>query len=120
MNGRFFGILKGAFFALILTALFSALLAAVMYFLEVPDTAVTVLVFIIGAVSTAAGAFGVSRAAGSKGLATGAAVGFFYYIILAAAALIIKKELALDTHMAIMLAATVASGMLGGVMGMPR
>lgn len=117
MNGRFFGILKGTFFALIFTVMLAALLAAVMYFAEIPDAAVTILIFVIGALSVAAGAFGVSKAAGSKGLATGAAVGFFYYIVLAAAALIIKKELALDTHMAIMFAAAIISGMLGGVLG---
>lgn len=117
MLKRVKGILKGTFFSLIVTAMLAATLAAAMYFLDIPDSAAAILVFLIGAVSSAAGAYAVSRAAGTKGMGTGALVGLAYYFILAAASLIIRKELALDTHMIIMLAATIASGMFGGVMG---
>ena len=120
VGGRFFGILKGVVFALIITTLLSAVLAAVMYFTDVSDGVSAVLVFLIGAASCASGAYAVCKAAGSKGLVTGGAVGMIFYIVLAAASLMIKKELSLDTHMLVMLAATVLSGMLGGVLGMPR
>lgn len=120
MFSRLVSMLKGALLALILTVIFALLLAAGTYFFEIADGAVTMVVFLIGAVSAAAGAYAVSRAQASKGLVTGGTVGLLYYLILAAAALVIKKEINLDAHMAIMLAATVISGMTGGVLGMPK
>ena len=120
MGKRIFGILKGAFLSLIITLLLAAVLAAVMYFLDAADGLVTIIVFIIGAASTVGGGFWASRTAGSKGLITGAGVGLVYFLILAVASLMIKKEITLDAHMAIMLAATAASGMLGGVLGIPE
>ena len=111
----FAGILKGAAAAIALTVLAAAVLAAMMYFSDV-----SALIFLIGALSCAVGGFFVCRAAGTKGLANGAAVGLLYYIVLAAAALIIRRELPLDAHMLIMLAAALLSGMLGGVLGVSR
>lgn len=113
----FSGILKGTAAAIALTVLSAAAFAAIMYFFDVPEPLVSALIFLIGALSCAIGGFLVSRAAGAKGLANGAAVGILYYAVLAAASLIIRKELPLDAHMLIMLAATVLSGMLGGVLG---
>ena len=116
----FAGILKGAAAAIALTVLAAAVLAAMMYFSDVPELLVSALIFLIGALSCAVGGFFVCRAAGTKGLANGAAVGLLYYIVLAAAALIIRRELPLDAHMLIMLAAALLSGMLGGVLGVSR
>ena len=117
MCGRFSTIIKGTLFAVILTIILAFALAAVMYFFDIPDTAAIIAVFALAAISAAGGAFAAARAAGTKGLATGGAVGLLYYVILCIAALIIKKELAIDMHMAIMLTAVAASGMLGGIFG---
>lgn len=120
MRKRLVTTVKGAVLALILTVMFSLLLAAAMYFFDISDGAVSILIFLIAAISCTAGAYTACSALGSKGLATGAALGLIYYITLSLASLLIKKELSLDTHTLIMLAATTVSGMLGGVLAMPR
>ncbi len=120
MQKRFSVILKGAILSLILTVMFAALLAALMYFWDIADATASALVFIIAAVSCMAGAYASGKALGSKGLLTGAGVGIVYYIVLCIAALIIKKGVSVDTHTLIMLVAVTASGMLGGVLSMPR
>lgn len=116
----FSGIAKGTAAALLLTVALAAALAAVMYFSDIPEFLMSFVIFLIAALTCTAGGFCVSRAAGAKGLLNGAAVGVLYYAVLAAASLLIRKELPLDMHMLIMLAATVLSGMLGGVLGVSR
>lgn len=116
----FSGIAKGTAAALLLTVAMSAALAAVMYFSDVPEFLMSFVIFLIAALTCTVGGFCVAKAAGSGGLLNGAAVGVLYYAVLAAASLLIKKELPLDMHMLIMLAATVLSGMLGGVLGVSR
>ncbi|MBQ7793123.1 MAG: TIGR04086 family membrane protein [Clostridia bacterium] len=120
MNKRVSVTLKGVVLALILTVMFSMLLAAAMYFFDVSDRTASALTFLIGALSCMSGAYAVGKAMESKGLATGGMLGIIYYIVLSAAAIIIKKELSLDAHTLIMLVCAAASGMLGGVLGMPR
>lgn len=120
MQKRAVGVIKGAVFSLILTIMLAVVLAVIMYFCDVSEIMTEICVFLIGAVSCAAGAFCVAKAAGNKGLVTGGSVGALYYVVLIMVSAIIKKELSIETHMVIMLAMTVFSGMLGGILAMPR
>ena len=120
MQKRFVLVIKGVFLALILSVLFSLLLATLVYSLDIPDGLLRVLLFIVSALSAVFSAFAACKAAGSKGLLTGAAIGFLYYITLLIIAVIIKKDFSFDLRSVIMLFSALISGMLGGVLGMPR
>ncbi len=111
---------KGAVLALILTLMFSLLLAAGMWLFDISDGLFSTLIFAIAAFSCMSGAYAVCKAIGSKGLLTGGLLGLIYYLILTVAAFFIKKDLGIDSHSLIMLVCAVLSGMLGGVLGMPR
>lgn len=120
MKKRLSVIIKGVVLSLVLTLMLSALLAAAVFFGDISDNAITAFVFFIAALSCIAGAYASGKALESKGLITGGTLGLIYYIVLFFAAAIIKKNISSDSHMLIMLVAAVFSGMLGGVLGMPR
>ncbi len=120
MNKRFSLILKGGVLSVILTVMFSLLLALAVYFFDVSERLVTTLVFLVCSLSAMSGAYAASRALGSKGLLCGGAVGIIYYIVIAVLAFILKKGFSFDSHFLIMLVCSSSSGMLGGVLGMPR
>ncbi len=120
MQKRFVLVIKGVILALILSVLFSLLLSVIVYSLDIPDGLLRVLLFIVAAASAVCSAFAACRAAGSKGLLTGAAIGFLYYIALLIIAVIIKRDFSFDLRSVIMLFTALISGMLGGVLGMPR
>lgn len=120
MKNRATLILKGGILALILSVMFSLLLAVAVYSLDVPEGLLRALLFIIAAASSSCAAFAACKAAGSKGLLTGGSIGILYYIVLLIIAVIIKKEFSFDLRAVIMLITALISGMLGGVLSMPR
>lgn len=120
MKNRATLILKGGILALILSVLFSLLLAVAVWSLDIPEELLRILIFAIAAASAACSAFAACRSAGSKGLLTGGAIGVIFYIALLAVAVILKKEFSFDLRAVIMLITALISGMLGGVLGMPR
>ena len=120
MQKRFSVTVKGAILSLLVTLMLSTLLAALVCYGDIPDNAVTLLIFFIAALSCMAGAYAISKALGSKGLLTGAGMSIIYYIVLLVVSIILNKGFFANAHMLIMLVAATASGMLGGVLGMPR
>ncbi len=120
MKSRVRGIVKGTVFSLAITLLLAVLLATVMYFCTLPDILCEICVCMAGALSCIVGAFAVAKANGSRGLLMGGCVGILYFLVLASASVIITKSLSLSTHNVIMLALSLFSGMLGGVLAMPR
>ncbi|MEE0944871.1 MAG: TIGR04086 family membrane protein [Clostridia bacterium] len=120
MQKRLSVTLKGAILSLLVTFMLSTLLAALVCYGDVPDNAIIALIFFIAALSCMTGAYAISKALGSKGLLTGAGMSILYYIVLYLVSVILNKGVAANTHMLIMLVAVIASGMLGGVLGMPR
>lgn len=120
MKSRVRGIVKGTVFSLAVTLLLAVLLAAVMYFCTLPEIICEICICMAGAVSCALGAFAVAKANGSRGLLMGGCVGIMYFAVLVAASVIITKNLSLSTHNVIILVMSLFSGMLGGVLAMPR
>ena len=120
MRSRLKGILKGTLFSAVLTILFSVFLATVMYFCNFPGYLSEICICLIGALSCAAGGFAVSKANGSRGLLMGGAVGILYFVLLMLVSLCVMKNIYFTTHNTTMLALSVFSGMLGGVLAMPR
>ncbi len=120
MKNRLTLIIKGTVLSIAITAMLSLVLAAAIYFFEVSEGIETILTFAIAALSCMCGAYAAALTLGSKGLITGGTIGTLYYILLAIVACIIKKDFSLDSHSVIMLVCASASGMFGGVLGMPR
>lgn len=111
---------KGAVLSIIITALLSLLLTALVFCGDIPDKAITALVFFIASLSCITGAYSSGKVLSSKGLVTGGMLGIIYYIILLAVCSVITKNFAITSNMMIMLVSVMMSGMLGGVLGMPR
>ncbi len=120
MKKRSVLILKGVILSLILSVFFSLLMAAIVWSVDIPDGLLRSLLFLIAAASAVCSSFAACKAAGSKGLFTGGTIGFLYYIVLLIIAVIIKGDFAFDLRACIMLITSLISGMLGGVLGMPR
>ncbi len=120
MNKRFSLILKGSLLALIITLLLSLLLTVCVYFFDVSDSFMTTAVFSVAVISCIFSAYAVASAIGSKGLLTGALLGLVYFLVLSVVAITLKRAISFNSHSLIMLVCTGASGMLGGVLGMPR
>ena len=120
MRSRLRGVVKGTLFSFVVTFILAVVLAMIMYFCTVPDILCEVLICMSGAISCAIGAFAVAKANGSRGLLMGGAVGILYFILLMLLALFVMKNIYFTTHNTTMLALSVFSGMLGGVLAMPR
>ena len=120
MKNRLSTTCKGAILSIIITVLLSLLLTALVYYGDIPDKAITALVFFIASISCITGAYSSAKVLSTRGLLTGGMLGIIYYILLLAGCLVITQSFALTSNMMIMLVSAMMSGMLGGVLGMPR
>ncbi|MBS7297540.1 MAG: TIGR04086 family membrane protein [Eubacteriales bacterium] len=120
MQKRFSVILKCSLLSDILALLLSLLLSACIFYMDIPDKAITAILFFIIVLSGMAGGYTGAKVMETKGLLTGGTISIIFYIFLCMISAVLNNSLQLNTHMLIILLTATVSGMLGGVLGMPR
>ena len=114
---NFMGIGKGIVFSLLLTFFLIFIIALVCYFLTVTDKVLSLSVFGATALSVFTGSLLVAKSADGSGLVHGLIVGIGYLIIMIITDLIMHKGIDVNSGFLSILASVLASGMLGGVLG---
>jgi len=110
-------ILKGTFLAVLLSIIFMFILAIVVYFANLQERTVSAMVFLASAVAVFLGAFFLARNIESKGLLNGLLLAVFYFVILLILSLAVNKGITLSLSNFLRLISCLASGALGGVLG---
>ncbi|MBO5060910.1 MAG: TIGR04086 family membrane protein [Clostridia bacterium] len=110
-------ILKGVLFSLVFSILTMGILSVIVFFTNISDRTVSLLIFILSALSVFLGALIVAKNISSRGLLNGLVLGLGYFAVLALLSLCINGSVALETQNLMRLVAALAAGMLGGVMG---
>ncbi len=110
-------ILKGVLFSLVFSILTMGILSVIVFFTNISDRTVSLLIFILSALSVFLGALIVAKNISSRGLLNGLVLGLGYFAVLALLSLCINGSVALETQNLMRLMAALAAGMLGGVMG---
>lgn len=111
------GIGKGIAFSLILTFLLILAIAAVCYFFVVSDRLLSMLVLGAAGISVLVGALLAARSSQGAGLLHGGILGFGYGMVLIVSNIISKGGFSFDTELLTILVSVIASGMLGGILG---
>lgn len=117
MSLSFKKIFTGTLFSLVLSIIFMCILAVFVYFLNIPDRTVTMLIFFLSAVSVFIGALVLAKNIPCKGLLNGLLLSAFYCAILFVAGIAANGSISAGTCSIMRLAATLAAGMLGGICG---
>ena len=110
-------IFKGCLFSLISTLILVFLVSLLYYFSNVSDNIINIILFSITVISVFLGGLITAKKAESKGLVYGLCSSVAYFIIFFAFSIIINKQANFTPHFLSMLFAGLASGMLGGIVG---
>lgn len=100
-----------------LSIVFMCILAVFVYFLNIPDRTVTMLIFSLSVVSVFIGALVLAKNIPCKGLLNGLLLSVLYFAILFIASIAANGSISADACNIMRLAATLAAGMLGGILG---
>jgi len=111
------GLIKGMVVSILLTFILLLGLCCLCYFLTVSEQLLSLLVFLVTGISIFFGAFLTSLRADSSGLLHGLIHGFFYLLIVFVWGLVVNKGFFWNTHLLSMSLCILASGMLGGILG---
>lgn len=114
---NFSGIIKGIAFSLILTFIIMLAVAAICYYFTVSDKALSLVVLGDVCASVFVCAFAVSRKNESSGLLHGALIGFGYFAVTIISGITVNRGLSFDANFLSTLIVAVASGALGGIIG---
>lgn len=110
-------IFKGCIFSLISTLILVFLVSLLYYFSNVSDNIINIILFSITVISVFLGGLITAKKAESRGLIYGLFSSVAYFIIIFAVSIIINKQANFTPHFLSMLFAGLASGMLGGIVG---
>ncbi|MDD6735572.1 MAG: TIGR04086 family membrane protein [Clostridiales bacterium] len=110
-------ILKAVLLSLIISIVLAGILSVIVYFSDMSDRTVSMLVSAASAVSVLAGALVLAKNIERGGLLNGLAVAAGYYAVLLAVSLIVNGSVGFGAYNLLRLAVILASGMLGGVLG---
>ena len=110
-------ILKSVLLALVLSIILTAIAAVFVCFMNVSDRTVANLIFAVSAVSVLAAAFVLAKNSEQRGLLNGLLLGIGYFAVLAVLSLIINGGVEFGSQLFLRCFATLAAGMLGGVLG---
>lgn len=110
-------ILKGTVFSLMLTIILVIIIAIISYFFNISDKLLSALLFLTSIISVFFGAIFVSKTTGQKGLVHGLFLALGYFLVLFCASAITKKQFDISMGLFTMFLADIASGLLGGILG---
>lgn len=110
-------LLKGMIVSIVLTFILLLGICCLCYFLTVSEQLLSLFVFLSTGISVFTGAFLTSLRADSSGLLHGLIHGFFYLLIVFVWGLVVNKGFFWNTHLLSMSLCILATGMLGGILG---
>ncbi len=110
-------ILKGVLFSLAVSVLMMLVLAAFVFFMNIPDRTVEMLVFALSAIAVFLGAFILAKNISSRGLLHGLLLAVLYFAVLAVVSVVINGSVSFSVQNIMRMVSVLSSGMLGGVMG---
>lgn len=110
-------ILIGTSVSLMLSIILLLLLTLAVYFGDFADSTVSGLVLFISGLSVVCGAFILARNIAGGGLINGLMLGILYFLVLLGVSACVKGSVAFDLQNLTRLVIILASGMLGGVVG---
>ncbi len=111
------GIIKGIAFSLIFTFILLLIIAGACYFFTISDALLSVLVMAAVGLSIFISSAAVSKNIEKSGLLHGLAIAAGYFIIIVLTGIIVKKCFSPNMNMLTVLIASLASGALGGIIG---
>ena len=117
MSLSFKKIFIGALLSLVLSIVFVCILAIFVFFLNIPDRTITMLIFALSAISVFAGAFLLAKNVSCRGLLNGLFLAAIYFLILSAVSFAICGGISLESTNLFRRVATLLAGMLGGILG---
>lgn len=110
-------IFTGTFLSLLISLVLVCVLAVVVYFSNISDRTVSGVIFVISCLSVFLGALILAKNITSRGLLNGLALGGVYFVILLVVSLLVNGGVALSFSNILRLLSILASGGLGGVLG---
>ncbi len=114
---NFKALLKGILLSMAVSIVALVILSVFVFFMDISDNTVSVLVFAITAVSVLAGAFVLAKNIECGGLVNGLALAVGYFLVLLVVSLAIEGGVSFSVQNIIRLLIALAAGMLGGVLG---
>ena len=91
--------------------------ALIYYFADINEHLLNIILFAIIVISVFSGGWISAKKSGQHGLINGLFCAVVYFIIILAISFIINKQISFTPHLTSMLLAGLASGMLGGILG---
>ena len=110
-------ILIGTFFAVVISFILICLLAVVVHFSNIGDRTISAIIFGISVLSVFAGSLFMAKNIDSKGLLHGLLLAFCYFLVLAVISFATNGRISLTASNFLRFFATLAAGILGGVLG---
>lgn len=111
------GILKGVLIALAITVVFVIIIALVCYFADISDGVIAIMLYVVGAVSVFTSSLFLAKSITTKGMLHGLILGLGYFMVIFIFSAVFKKQVTANTKLFVSLISALASGMLGGIMG---
>lgn len=111
------GFLKGACIAAILTLAVFLAAALILSYTPLPESAIPYIAYIVQIIGAAVSGFIPAKRAGTRGILTGALSGVLYILIIWLVASLSSDGFLLNKHIFTMLAISLVSGALGGILG---
>ncbi len=111
------GILKGILISLAITVICVIAVALVCYFADVSDGVISIMLYVISAVSVFVSSLLLAKSITNNGLLHGLILGAGYFLVIFIFSAVFKKQISVNTKFFVSMVAALASGMLGGIMG---
>lgn len=111
------GILKGVLIALAITVVFVIIIALICYFADISDGVIAIMLYVVGAVSVFTSSLFLAKGITTKGMLHGLILGLGYFMVIFILSAVFKKQVTANTKLFVSLISALASGMLGGIMG---
>lgn len=110
-------IIKGTAVSLLISLIFVVILAVVVYFSNVQERTIGAMIFGVTAISVFLGAYFLARNIESAGLLNGLALAGCYFAVILTLSLAVNGGVSLSASNFLRLLSCIASGCLGGVLG---
>lgn len=110
-------VLKCVLLSFVMTVLLGGILAFFVYFWEVPESTVRIIVFAIMIVSVLFSGFVLAKNLERNGLFNGLLMGVIYFAVILVLSLILNGKISFGVANITRLVTVAAAGMLGGILG---
>lgn len=117
MSLNFKRIFKSTILSVALSVVFVCILTVFVFFMNISDRTVSMLVFALTCLSAFIGAFALGKGISGGGLLHGLLLSVVYVLILSAISLVVTGEISFNTSNLFRIFGIILSGILGGILG---